>query len=292
MIQKFGIFLAVAAFSSWASADTVHVYLLAGQSNMQGIALIKDLKPEQKKIPSQTYFWNGKSFEPLVVGKTKTSTRSGEFGPEIGFSQEIRKSSENCYIIKFHASGMPLFYGWDGNKWMGDDKAPHRTNFYPGEKAKDPNQGKLYKKMIQRFKAGIKALKKEGHTPVIDGFVWMQGEQDSKHEISATHYAAALKQLKLRVGEDLNVKQLPMSFGQVLPYTPALARFTHRKEIRQQMADADMNSGKPEAIPQTRMVSTDGFPQRRDHVHYNAEGQMMLGKQLAKALTEAKRGSR
>ena len=254
---------------------------------MQGIGFTKDLTADQKAIPDLTYFWNNKAFEPFILGKTKNSSRRGEMGPEVGFSQEIRKSVKNAYIIKFHASGMPLHYGWSGNKWNGDTKAPQRTNFYPGENATDPNQGKLYRKMIQRFKQGIKALKNQGHTPVIRGFVWMQGEQDSKNVLSATQYATSLKQLKSRLAEDLGLKSLPMSYGQVLPYSPALPRFTHRKEVREQMAHADMNSSQPESIPQARMVSTDTFPLRKDHVHYNAEGQLMLGKALAKALQQA-----
>jgi len=36
-----------------------------------------------------------------------------------------------------------------------------------------------------------------------------------------------------------------------------------------------------------RMVSTDGFPLRGDHVHYNAQGQIMLGNALAKGLLQA-----
>lgn len=115
----------------------------------------------------------------------------------------------------------------------------------------------------------------------------MQGEQDSKNETSANQYAASLKQLKLRIAEDLGLKKLPMAFGQVNPYKPTLKKFTHTKEIREQMARADMNSEKPESIPHTRMVPTDTFPLRKDHVHFNAQGQIMLGKALSKALVEA-----
>ena len=80
---------------------------------------------------------------------------------------------------------------------------------------------------------------------------------------------------------------MPVAFGQVLPHEPAMERFTHRAEIRAQMAAADARSGKPESIPGVTMVSTDGFPLKPDTVHYDAKGQVMLGEAFAKALLGA-----
>jgi len=85
----------------------------------------------------------------------------------------------------------------------------------------------------------------------------------------------------------MDLKEIPMTYGQVLPYTPALGKFKFREQIREQMANANMDSGKPESITNARMVSTDGFPLKGDHVHYNAQGQIMLGKALAKGLLQA-----
>lgn len=115
----------------------------------------------------------------------------------------------------------------------------------------------------------------------------MQGEQDSKHELSATTYAASLRHLRQRLADDLKLQgPLPLVFGQVLPHEPALPRFTHRKEIRQQMAAADERSGKAEAIPLARMVSTDGFELLPDTVHYNAAAQLRLGYAFAEAMKD------
>jgi len=269
-----------------ASAE-VDVYLLAGQSNMQGVGKIANLKEEQKQSPKNTYFWANGAFEPLVIGKTKISARPANFGPEVGFSSVMSKSGKPIYIIKYYASGMPLHHGWNGNKWLGGQPTPNRTNFYPGKNAQDPNQGKLYKAMNARFQAGLKALKAQGHTPVVKGFLWMQGEQDSKNEVSATSYATSLKQLRNRVAQDLASPDLPMVFGQVLPYEKAMPRFTHRREIRSQMAAADMSSGKPEAIHRCAMVSTDTFPLLKDTVHYNTQGQWMLGQAMAEGIMHA-----
>jgi len=270
-----------------ATGRTVDVYLLGGQSNMQGIAKIRNLPGKYAKIKviPHTFFWSGTAFEPFILGQTKTSTRVGEFGPELGFALAMATAEHPVYLIKYHASGQPLHHGWNGNRWLGGEPAPDRRNFYPGEKPGDGNQGILYAKMCEQFRAGIGALKKQGHSPVVRGFLWMQGEQDSKNEVSATSYAASLKRLHRRIAEDLDLeKPLPMVFGQVIPHEPPLARFTYRDEIRDQMAAADAASGRPESIEGVTMVSTDGFGMCSDTVHYNAAGQLRLGKEFAVAL--------
>lgn len=267
----------------FASAEEVDVYLLGGQSNMQGIGKIKNLSEQVHGSVKNVSFFRGGSFVPLVVGKTQTSHRVGEFGPEVGFALALG-AQRPTYLIKYAASGMPLHPGWNGNRWVNAEPSPNRVNFYAGESSDDPNQGKLYKAMIRRFNAGLKALRDQGHTPVVRGFLWMQGEQDSKHAVSAKSYATQLKLLRDRLAQDVGAQRLPMVFGQVLPYEKAMPRFTHRSEIRTSMAAADMHSGNPEAIALTRMVSTDDCPLLKDTVHYNAEGQLKLGTKMAKAM--------
>ena len=271
-----------AAMPTASPAGEVDVYLFGGQSNMQGVGTLADLPADVPREPTDTFFWNGRTFEPLVVGTTRTSSRPDEFGPEIGFA--TAPAARPRYLVKYAASGMPLHHGWNGADWVGDPPAPGRRTFYPGERRDDPNQGTLYREMLGRFRSGIAAVKTAGDTPAVRGFLWMQGEADAKHERSAAGYAASLRRLRDRLAEDLGVESLPLAFGQVLPHEPALPRFTHRREIRAAMAAADDRAGGPEAIPVARMVSTDGFGMLPDTVHYNAAGQLALGRAFAAAL--------
>ncbi len=272
------------------------VYLLAGQSNMQGIGKISNLdKKYQGEIP-RVQFFNGQQFEDLVIGDTKTSTRNGEFGPEVGFGwgmsntqlsskSHVEENETEIAIVKFHASGQPLHHGWNGNKWAGKSFAPGRRNFYPGENSEDPNQGLHYRSMHSTFGKAIAELKRQGIQVRLAGFVWMQGEQDSKHKVSADAYATSLRRLKQRIEEDFNDKKpIPMVFGQVLPHEPALPRFVARDLIRQRMSEADQDSGHTNAIPGCKMISTDQFPLLPDRVHYNAEGQWRMGTEFFKQI--------
>ncbi|MFM1941265.1 MAG: hypothetical protein RI897_247 [Verrucomicrobiota bacterium] len=270
---------------STASCAEVDVWLLGGQSNMQGIAKISELPAGMAVEIPHAFFWNGSDFEPLVLGKTQTSTRAGEFGPEVGFALGMAAAERTVYLVKYHASGMPLYHGWHGSEWRGGEPQPGRRNFYPGEGPDDPSQGTLYREMVGQFRAGVQCLKQRGDEPIVRGFLWMQGEQDAKHVLSATSYALSLKRLRSRLAADMGAgPDLPLAFGQVLPYEPAMERFTHRTEIRSGMAAADMDSGRPEAMANTKMVSTDGFGLYADTVHYNADGQMRLGRGFALAM--------
>lgn len=266
-----------------AGARAADVFLLGGQSNMQGSARVADLPVDiPKKIP-HAFFWNGSSFEPLELGKTRTSNSSDRFGPEAGFALAMATAESPVYLIKYHASGMPLHHGINGGNWVGPDPGPNRRNFYPGEKAGDPNTGTLYRAMSSRFRDGIRQLNDTGKKPLVRGFLWMQGEQDAKHALAARSYAVSLRRLKVRLGEDIGTV-LPVVYGQALPHEPALPRFTHRNELREQMAHADHGSGTPEAIPGAIMVSTDGFGLLPDTVHYDTAGQLRLGRAMAEAM--------
>lgn len=283
-MNKFLTTILVLAGCFVVKAESVDVYILSGQSNMQGIGKLKNLPDTYKQPRKSCYFWNGKTFELLVPGKTKSSAKLTDFGPEIGFSyiMEQMRPTRKTYIVKYFASGQPLHYGWNRNKWVNDEKAEKRWNFYPGDKQNDSKIGLHYKSLKDKFTKALKHLKDENIDYEIKGFVWMQGEQDTKNPLSAGEYAKCLKQLKTILEKDVKAAEpLPMVFGQVCPHEPALPRFTNRSELRQSQTDAHYKSGHSDSIPEAFMIPTEGMPLQKDTVHYNAEGQILLGQEMA-----------
>lgn len=129
-----------------AERTPVTVYLLGGQSNMQGLGKLAELPPAELAESPGVFFWNGKAFEPMQPGKTKLSTRAAEFGPEVGFVRGLRAAGVrgDVYLIKHHLSGQPLDAGWNNARWQGPDPGPKRATFYPGKEATDPNIGLHY----------------------------------------------------------------------------------------------------------------------------------------------------
>jgi len=269
-----------------ALGSEVDVYLLGGQSNMEGCGRVSNLKEDIPDPIPNAFFFRGGSFRPLRLGET--SNRPDKFGLEISFAVEMGAEGKPVYIIKYAASGQPLHYGWSGSKWRGGGPAPG-SHFYPGVESDDENRGKHYKGMLRRFLTGLEALKKEGHTPVVRAFLWVQGEQDAKREESALLYAENLKHLRARLAADLGMataEDLPMVFAQVLPLP--IERFAAREIIRREMASADQDSGSPARIENCRMISTEGFSMRSDKVHFDANGQIRLGRAFAQVVKEMK----
>lgn len=257
----------------------VDVYILSGQSNMQGVGQCEELPVSWREAPAQVEFWDGVHFAPLEPGVTKTAGKVSEFGPEVGFARTLSAASPSAPIrlIKVHRSGQPLHWGWDGGKWVGGAPAPGRRTFWPGEGPDDACAGTHYLALRDACRAALAALRARGENPTVRGMVWMQGEADAKHETSAKEYAESLALLDRRLTEDLGVARFPLVFGQVLPHEPALPRFTHRVELRSSQAAADRHSGDPRAIPDAWMVPTEAMPLRDDTVHYDTCGQMALG---------------
>jgi hypothetical protein len=298
MIKRFAMLAAAAmAFSATAaetSADSAastvaEVYLLAGQSNMEGVGKLKELPAETLKAPGNVFYWNGTVFERLVPGKTKTSA-AGQFGPEIGFAAGLATARPETpvYLIKFAIGGQPLHYGWKNEKeWVGAPPTPKRMTFYPGTAPADPNAGLRYLAMRASFARALAALDANKVAYKVRGILWMQGEADAKHAAAAREYAQMLRLLKTRLEQDLKTPDLPLVYGQVLPYSPAEARFVARDDVRFQQQAADHRSGKPEAIPGAWMISTDGYTLNPDHVHYDTPSQLRLGSGFAKTMLEA-----
>lgn len=280
---------AVAQGDAPSAGRTVDVYLLSGQSNMQGVGKIAQLPELWREPVAGAHFWNGTAYEVLDPGSSRISARAGEFGPELGFARAMRmlEPEQELYMIKFYRSGQPLHHGWHGGRWIGGDPAPNRNNFYPGEEDGDANTGTHYKAMLVMARAAFAHLREQGYEPVLRGVVWMQGEQDAKHAVSADEYAESLARLKRRIEEDLESESVPFVFGQALSHDPALDRFTDRPLLRQRMSEADMCSGDERAAEGVWMVTTEGMPLEDDTVHYNAEGMKLLGTAFGVGMLQA-----
>lgn len=265
------------------------VIILSGQSNMAGSGLRVEIPDAWRGVAPNIQFWTGDAFVELDMGETQTRRNGARFGPELGVAWILKtmEPERRVWLVKFARSGQPLHHGWHRNEWEGGDPTPGRLNFYPGEVPDDPNVGRHYADLLQTINAAFAALRADGFEPQLRAVIWMQGEQDAKHEVSAGAYAASLARFKTRLEADLGSEARPLVFGQVLPYEPALPRFTHREAIRQQQAAVDHRSGSPLATPGIWMVPSDGLSLNADTVHFDSRGQAMLGQAMGLTLLAA-----
>ncbi len=289
------IWLPTLAQSTTQVSDTppvARVYILSGQSNMVGSGQAKELAAAWQQPIDGAFIYKQGKYATVEAGT------AGRFGPEIGLAHYLRNNQPgrpNIYLIKFALSGQPLDAGWtkpsaNGGGWVGPEPGPNRTTFYPGTSTNDPNIGLHYKRLYAHVTKAMQQLKDDGYRPELQGIIWMQGEADAKHEVSAGRYDKSLALLKQRLEDDFaGGNNVPFVFGQVLPYEPALDRFTHRDLIRERMAQADGRSGDDRAIANVWMVPTEGMELLKDTVHYSTKGLLAMGQAFGLEMLKAHR---
>ncbi|MGB0993500.1 MAG: sialate O-acetylesterase [Akkermansiaceae bacterium] len=277
------------------SKGPITVYLLSGQSNMQGTARSSKLAAELLNMPEIMLYAAGSGVSGSIANQwvDLQPANGGTFGPEIGFGERMIDlcPGQPIALIKYSVSGNSL-----------------EINFRPGADASDTgNWGGSFTGMVNTFNNGIAALEADGWQPVIHGMCWQQGEQDAKDGLnvsesntSADDYGNNLDHFIDRVREQFAAHASPSGIrfvlGQVLPYAPAggdvEARFPGRDLVRQAELDLDEDSGAPLAKTNTATVPTnstdhpthandgDGYKDT-DEVHLNHVAQLNLGKSMA-----------
>jgi len=266
------LLLAFAYFPFSACAEDYHLYLLAGQSNMDGRGKNSDLTKEQAR-PSKgaIIFYNNPphasdGWQPLEPGysiapKYKGGLPSKTFGPELGFVAALTKAQtdQKIALIKGSKGGTNL-----------------RKDWAPGEKGKPETQGPRYRFFIEAITKAKAALEKEGHSFQLKGLIWHQGESDSKTN-SETHQKR-LAELMARLRSDLNAPNLPFVLGEVFDNGK-------RDKVRTAIQDA------AKADPACGLVSAQGLSTWDAGTHFDAKSQWTLGERFAEEmlkLTKAK----
>jgi lysophospholipase L1-like esterase len=178
--------------------EELPVFVLAGQSNMQGLGRTYELPgPLRLADPKVLIFDNNartwKPYQPHPKG----------FGPELMFGREMAKAmGKPIGMIKYSGSGSDLFMTWN--------PAGPKEN--------------LYYKLV----ALVQQAKKTRPIRIM-GMCWMQGERDSRGERLAVKYAENLDRLVTRSRADFGAEAMPFVLGRVNPPESYGAREIVRK---------------------------------------------------------------
>ena len=264
----------------------VQIVLLAGQSNMAGAGNYDDLdletKARIKEVANRVTVDRGtknNALYPLSHYPNKRSEKydfDKRFGPEllIGLTLAEKHPTQNYLLIKKSQGGTALYGAWNPD-WTAEKAQAV-------EKAKKQNI-QLYKEHLINIRQRLDRLKAAEKTYKIIGLVWMQGENDAAHEVSATSYEVNLKRLIEKYRTDLNVPNLPVVVGQINSHYGKFKKYGPTM-VRKAMADVANSEEKVIMIPTTADAPYDDFPKHSDNVHYNAEGQRRLGIAFGEAL--------
>jgi iduronate 2-sulfatase len=254
------------------AAEPVHydIFLMAGQSNMDGRAAVADLTGDLAPYATPRpdiliYFSAGGLHRPLVVshgfqplqpgysepsGSKATSVPGTAFGPEVSFGPAIAAAlpGHHILLVKFAEGGTNL-----------------RSDWNPNEK------DKLYDHFIRFIRKTQEMIKANGDTCEIRGMVWHQGESDSKEPASL--YQSQLTELIARVRGDVGLPRLSFVIGQVYDNGQRDTVIAAQKAVTHK-------------IPNTALASADGLKTIDKGTHLDARSQITMGLRCAQAMAQ------
>ena len=199
------------------SVKKTKVFLLAGQSNMDGRAKASGLseidkqrlKKAQKNV---TLYYNFNEGNPLDTTKVAnhTAKKFGAaylFGPELffGINMSEKYPDHQIILIKRSRGGMSLYGAWNPDWTL--------------EKAtliKEENQPKLYSEFVEYGQKVLSILESDSYE--LSGMLWVQGESDSGKKGGMKPreaYQENLTNLISRMRADFNKPELPFLMFQV-----------------------------------------------------------------------------
>lgn len=233
------------------------VYLLAGQSNMDGYAYVTGLPPEwQVADPRAPLYWSGwgefRELQPASYGGGYLA------GPEVSFGRTLADDGHHIALVKHAVGGTDLAYYW-----------------YPGATPGDFTAGDGFKVFLQSMDYAAAELDASGEAWRWAGFVWMQGESDSLDIGMAHDYEANLQRLIAAVREVTAQPALPVAVGLIA------------RESLWTYADLVRDAQTAVAVADVAVVTveTDDLPRNPlDLAHYDGSSNRALGIRFANAL--------
>ena len=247
------------------------VFILAGQSNMDGRGKASDLvgplakwaKPQADvRIAYSNSTIRGPytsdGFQPLQPGfSVPPGSReahgkdfklpSATFGPEVSVGRALADGLPNdkIVLIKFSEGGTSLHKDWN----------PNQSNT-------------LYDQLVAFTKKSLADLHEDYQ---LAGFIWHQGESDAS--LPEGEYQKLLTALIGRVRKDLNAPDLPFVIAEVFDNH-------HRDRVRAGQR------GTTQAVAHTLFVPADHLVTSDNGTHFDAASQIELGQRIAHALLQ------
>ncbi len=236
----------------------VKIFLLGGQSNMDGCGESDELPDAYKVHPENTITWDNNKETWVPLGTDSFAVRRKfKFGPEIAFSHLLAKKYPDftIAIVKTSAGGTKLWKHWL------------------------PEQA-MYSRFLQNMENAMQQLRDSGVTSEVCGMLWMQGESDAETIEWANAYEENLKILFKDIRIQTQKENLPIIMGRIsiglLRETPWPFDFTERvQEAQEKVAAEDEN---------TFIINTDKLKTLKDNTHFNTEAQIWLGKKMGKTM--------
>ena len=272
----------------------IRVFVLAGQSNMNGFGYNKDL-PNDLKTFKDVYIFQGNSvpdgdlnggigkWEVLKPGngtgfKTdgKTNTLSDRFGLELSFAKRMKElfPNDKIALIKYTREGTSIdsVARADFGCWDADFHGKNGINQYDN--------------FLKTVKNALSETDIDGNGKrdeiIPSGILWMQGEGDASYdEEIANRYYSHLKTLMNQMRAALLTDDLPVVIGRISDSGKnEKGRVWNTGELVQYAQEKFVENDKNAAI----VRSTKKYNYGNDPWHYDSSGYIDLGKNFAEEI--------
>ena len=247
----------------------IKVFLLAGQSNMEGRADGNKLTPQDRERIEkvQGCVQLAFNYEPIhALDVVKPSAEIAEiykrgliFGPELFFGVALSEAwpEEKILLIKLTAGATSLHGSWNPD-WREDKAATMGEEGEP----------KLYRALTAYVKQVLSGYREDEYE--ICAMLWVQGETDSGNETAAAAYGDNLQNLVEGVRHKVGCEKLPFLLFQV-----------GHGEVVEGMKRTAREVANVTLIPQSLDPISLDFYQKMGNGHYNYEGMKKLGRRFA-----------
>lgn len=275
--------------------DTVRVYFLGGQSNMDGFGFVRDLPESLARINEDVWIFHGNQagddlpggglglWAPLQAGHGTgfksdgiSNVYSDRFGVELSLASRLQElyPGERIAIIKYSRGGTSIDSLATGRFgcWEPDYRGSSGINQYDN--------------FLLTVNTAMNATDIDGDGTrdilIPAGIVWMQGESDASfNEEIAARYYSNLKRLMDLVRASFRCDDLPVVIGKISDSWNdpddgkvwdygELVQYAQEKYVR--------NDGYAAIVRETRNYKYS------DPWHYDSHGYLDLGKRFADAL--------
>ena len=243
------------ALATRPATAATKVFLLGGQSNMGGNGVVAELLSPYSLPQPAVKFWNNNSTDWVAL-QGGFGNSPANFGPEVTFGYTLHTlfPNDDIYLVKYGITSTSLAVNWN----------PDGT-------------GASYNTFKTTAKTAIQNLVADGKSPVIAGMIWMQGEEDTYTEATATAYHANLTDFITTVRSDFATPDMKFVVGRILSSTGPAA-------YNALVQNAQMTV--PGEVGHASWINTDDL-QIGNVGHYGTQGQIDLGVRFANQFAHA-----
>jgi len=226
--------------------ENVWVFIMAGQSNMAGRGIVE---PEDT-VPDKRIFSINKDGQVIIAKEPLHFYEPERTGLDCGLSfaktliTQI-PDSISVLIIPTAVGGSSI------RQWLGDSVFRNV-------------------KLFSNFLAKVEIAKQNG---IIKGILWHQGESDANEKNIPLH-KERLHLLFSKFRTEIGNNELPILIGELGSFSNNPADFNLINKAIHDYAAEDKNSA---------VISTKDLKDKGDHLHFDSEGQRIMGKRFAKA---------